>query len=246
MLPDLSAYTARVLPGLLSVAVCFTLVRPGRDPLLRIALLILGFLLLRDAMTPAGLWRLGAAGPVPWLRFTSDGRVLVILGVATVAVTALVLRADRELSALVRWGRPDLPTLGWGLGGGLLAAAPVLLLAVFQPLSERGGPVSPAVLPALAFFALAGNLAEEVLFRGMLQEHLERRHGPVRAALLSGLLFAACHSFLASTVTDTGRPLLLFTLHEGLICAFLRNTRGVAAAALAHGLAVFLLGSGLF
>ncbi|MEE1943192.1 hypothetical protein V1L54_27960 [Streptomyces sp. TRM 70361] len=46
-------------------------------------------------------------------------------------------------------------------------------------------------------------------------------------------------------MTGAGWPLLLFALHEGLICAFLRNARGVTAAALAHGLAVFLLGSGL-
>jgi hypothetical protein len=46
-------------------------------------------------------------------------------------------------------------------------------------------------------------------------------------------------------VTDVGWPLLLFTLYEGLICAFLRMYRGVIPAACAHGVAIFLLGSGL-
>ncbi|MFC7109047.1 hypothetical protein ACFQQB_56800 [Nonomuraea rubra] len=67
----------------------------------------------------------------------------------------------------------------------------------------------------------------------------------MRAALLSAALFAACHVFLASTVTAAGWPLLLFTLYEGLICAFLRLRSGVIAAALAHGTAIFLLASAL-
>ncbi|MGW4793281.1 CPBP family glutamic-type intramembrane protease, partial [Nonomuraea sp. NPDC004297] len=129
----------------------------------------------------------------------------------------------------------------WGLGGGVLAAGPVLLLSTATPQAGRGGAVAVALLPVLLLFSLSGNLAEEVLFRGFLQGRLERHAGPVRAALLSALLFAACHAFLASTVTDVGWPLLAFTLYEGLICAFLRLRDGVIAAALAHGVAIFLL-----
>ncbi|WP_052850585.1 CPBP family intramembrane glutamic endopeptidase [Streptomyces avicenniae] len=245
MLSDLLSYSARVLPGLLLIAACYLLLRPVRDPLPRIVLLILGFVLIRDAMTPAGLWRVGSAGAVPWLRFTPDAALLTVFAATTLAATVLILRADRGLAALVRWGRPDLATFAWGVGGGLLAAAPVLALSAATPLDERGGAVASAVLPALAFFAAAGNLAEEVLFRGFLQGRLEQDVGPRRAAVLSAVAFAACHAFLASTVTDAGWPLLLFTLHEGLICAFLRNRRGVAAAATAHALAIFLLGSAL-
>lgn len=47
-------------------------------------------------------------------------------------------------------------------------------------------------------------------------------------------------------MTDVGWPLLAFTLWEGLICAFLRLRWGVIPAAIAHGLAIFLLSSGLF
>lgn len=50
---------------------------------------------------------------------------------------------------------------------------------------------------------------------------------------------------LATTMAEVGWPLLAFTLWEGLICAFLRMRRGVITAALAHGVAIFLLGSGL-
>lgn len=85
-----------------------------------------------------------------------------------------------------------------------------------------------------------------MLFRGFLQGRMESEVGPVRAALFSAVCFAACHAFLASTVTDIGWPLLAFTLYEGLICAFLRLRWGVLPAALAHGLAIFLLASGIF
>ncbi|MCG5219483.1 hypothetical protein [Streptosporangium sp. KLBMP 9127] len=57
-------------------------------------------------------------------------------------------------------------------------------------------------------------------------------------------MVSACHVFLASTVTVVGWQLLAFTLYEGLICAFLRLRSGVIAA-LAHGIAIFLLAGAL-
>ncbi|MFI7611443.1 CPBP family intramembrane glutamic endopeptidase [Nonomuraea terrae] len=237
-------YAVLIAPGILLIGACFALARADRDPLLRILLLVLGFILIRDAMTPIGFWRFGTAGVVPWVRFTDHAPTLLVLGLGTLAVTALLLR-DRGLRALVRWGRPGAAAVGLGLGGGALAAAPVLLLTQFTPLGGRGGAVAAGLLPVLLFFCLAGNLAEEVLFRGFLQGRLEEDGAPVRAALLSGVLFAACHAFLATTVTTVGWPLLAFTLAEGLICAFLRLRHGVIAAALAHGSAIFLLSCGL-
>ncbi|GAA3929568.1 hypothetical protein GCM10023085_08680 [Actinomadura viridis] len=246
MLSDLLEYGLRTAPGLALFGVCYALVRRDRDPLLRIAVLILGFVLLRDAMTPLGFWRFGVTdGGAAWLRFTDDWRVLAVFAASTLALTAAVLRLDPGLRSLVRWGTPDPATLAWGAAGGVLAAGPVLLLATLQPLHERGGEVAATLLPMLLVFALAGNLLEEVLFRGFLQGRLDETFGATRAALLSGLLFAACHSFLASTVTDVGASLLLFTLYEGLICAFLRNRRGVIASTVAHGLAIFLLAGAL-
>lgn len=102
-----------------------------------------------------------------------------------------------------------------------------------------------SLLPAIAVLAFAGNLLEEVLFRGALQGHLEPVTSPVRAAVLSGLLFAGGHVFLASTVTDLWWPVLAFTAYEGLVCAFLRRRRGVIAATFADGGAIFLLASGV-
>ena len=86
---------------------------------------------------------------------------------------------------------------------------------------------------------------KEVLFRGYLQGMFELKTGPWRAALLSGLLFAAGHVFLSATVTDLGPLILLFTLYEGLVCSLVRMRHGVAASALTHGLAIFVLSAGL-
>jgi len=243
VLRDVLDYGARVLPGLVLIGVCYALARKGRDPMMRIMVLIFAFILIRDAMSPAGLWRFG--GPVPWLRFTDQAGIMLGLGAAALAATAALMRLEGDLRALVRWGRPGPAAAGLGLGGGVLAAAPVLAISAPVPITERGGTVALSLLPALLVFCLAGNLAEEVLFRGVLQGYLEPRLGAVRAALLSGLLFAACHVFLASTVTGAGWPLLAFTLWEGLICAFLRMRAGVLPAALAHGTAIFLLACGL-
>ncbi|PSK89381.1 hypothetical protein CLV63_12617 [Murinocardiopsis flavida] len=243
---ELLAYSLRVMPGLALIAGCALLSRGVRDPLLPIGLLVLGFILIRDAMTPAGLWHLGRAGAAGvWLRLSDDPAVLTAFGALTLVLTLGVLRLAPGLAALVVWGRPTPATLALGVGGGALAAAPVLAMALPVPLDERGGVVAAGLLPFLLFFALAGNLAEEVMFRGFVQGRLEQDLTPARAALLSAALFAACHAFLASTITDVGWPLLAFTLYEGLICAFLRMRRGVLPAALAHGTAIFLLAAGL-
>lgn len=238
-------YGMLVLPGLALMVLCFWLARSSRDPLLRILVLILGFVLIRDGMTPTGLWEFGVSGrSAPWLRMTDSPLILVSFGMGSLVLVALTLR-DRALRSLVVWGDARLSTLALGLAGGLLAAAPVVLLSLGTPIQERGGTVALGALPALAFMALAGNLGEEVFFRGYLQGRLEQDMAPVRAAVLSGVLFAACHSYLASTVTQVGWTLLAFTLWEGLICAFLRLRWGVIPAALAHGTAIFLLASGL-
>ncbi|HLS15072.1 MAG TPA: CPBP family intramembrane glutamic endopeptidase [Beutenbergiaceae bacterium] len=244
-LSTLGDYGLLVLPGLVLLGTCFWLARSDRDPLLRILVLIGGFILIRDAMTPAGLWEFGLVhGVVPWLRMSDNAVVLIAFGLGSLLLVALTLR-DAGLRRLVSWGRPDLRTIAMGIAGGALAAAPILAISAGHPIEERGGTVATGVLPALAFMALAGNLGEEVFFRGFLQGRLEQAMSAVRAALLSGVIFAACHAYLATTVTDVGWPLLAFTLWEGLICGFLRLWRGVIPAVIAHGLAIFLLSSAL-
>lgn len=238
-------YVLRIAPGLVLIVACFLLSSRERDPWLRIVALILGFVLMRDAMTPAGFWSFGVSGGAPWLRFVDDPVLLGVFGATMLGVTGLVLWRVPHLASLVRWGRLDLVTVAAGVGVGLAVAAPFLVVASATPIEQRGGAVAASFLPVLLFFALAGNLGEEVLFRGFLQGRLEWDYSPARAALISGVAFAACHAFLASTVTDVGWPLLLFTLVEGLSCAYLRMWRGVAPAAIAHGVAIFAMASGV-
>lgn len=160
-------------------------------------------------------------------------------------VAVLLLRVP-ELRMLVRWG--DLGS--WrlylvGILGGVVVAAPFVLVGLGAPLDARGGAVAVGLLPALLFMALVGNFLEELLFRGFLQGYFEEHLSGVRAAVLSGLLFAAAHIFLATTVTDLGWPVLLFVTVEGLACAFIYRSFGLVASTLTHGVAIFVLASGL-
>lgn len=86
---------------------------------------------------------------------------------------------------------------------------------------------------------------EEVIFRGYWQGLFKKKYGAKLAIILSGMMFSAVHIFLASTVTSVGIGVLLFTLYEGLICAFVASKQGVIASTITHGMAIFVLASGI-
>ena len=117
---------------------------------------------------------------------------------------------------------------------------------IFLPIETRGGLFPSNLILPLMIFTLFGNLLEEVLFRGFLQNYLTSEVGTKRSILLSGLLFAVGHTFLATSVTDLGIWVLIFTLYEGLVCAFLSEKYGLVSATLAHGLAILFLAVGHF
>jgi len=241
---ELVDYAARVLPGLLLLAALFVLL-PKKQLLLRIVVLIFGFILLRDAMTPAGFWSFGVDLPAVWLRFTNDTLVLWVLGALSLGTTGLLL-TNTDLRKLVRWGNVKSPsTYIVGIATGIVVALPFVLAGQAVDIPARGGSVAMTLLPALLFMALAGNLLEELIFRGFYQSYLEKHVANVRAAVISGLTFAAAHVFLASTVTNLGWPILVFVVVEGLACAFIYRRYGLIAAALTHGIAIFVLASGL-
>ncbi|MGE8411427.1 MAG: type II CAAX prenyl endopeptidase Rce1 family protein [Pseudomonas sp.] len=229
----LGNYLLYLLPGLALHGVWFGLT-PRHLMGLRIAILLLGFVLLRDVMTPLQFWTLGAGAQI---GFIANPWVLAGLGLLSLATLAGLARIDPPLWALVIWVRR-----GWlaGIGVGLLAGA-----ALGVPLRLYAGiglePTMGPWLLGMAVLALGGNALEEVLFRGLLQGYLEQRCEPWRAALLSAVAFAACHGFLAFSVTRAGWPVLLFTLLEGLICAGLRWRHGVLAAIAAHATAIWLI-----
>jgi len=240
-LSALGSYMMKLGPGFLLVFLLLFL--GGRHSRgLRIFIYLLGFILMRDLMTPFGFWTFGS-GPVFWLRFAADGALLAVLSLASLGMSALVLVNER------RWGNRPVwfkEQAGRGILAGLLGALAVtlpLLLAYRGILpGERGGVFPASLIPLVFFLGLSGNLLEELLFRGSLQPWLEKKGlSGLRAALSSGLLFGLCHVFLAYTVTDAGWPLVLFAAWEGILCGFINRKFGLVPAVLTHGLAVSLL-----
>jgi membrane protease YdiL (CAAX protease family) len=238
----LPSYFLRIAPGVTVFAVLFAAL-PKKNVSLRIACLILVFLLFRDAMTPAGLWRLGRDGS---LSFHDDPFALVVLGSLSLGLVVLVQRTEPGLAELMVWWRGDRgPGVVAGIAGACAIAAPVLLYTHHTLKDSYPAPMSGSSLLGFLYLALAGNLLEEALFRGWLQGLLERETSRPRAIAGSALAFAAGHAFLATTVTDLGIPLLAFTLYEGTVAAGLRSRWGVVSSTLAHGGAIFLLASHL-
>jgi uncharacterized protein len=69
---------------------------------------------------------------------------------------------------------------------------------------------------------------------------------PVFAGLLSGVFFSFGHIFLAYNVRNVEISILIFALWEGCLAGLVRFRFGLIPVVLTHGLAVFVLTSGLF
>jgi hypothetical protein len=241
----LQNYLVRLLPGILLGLALLAVLR-GRLLPLRLAVYIGLFILIRDVMTPLGLWRLGPEAGL-WLRFHPDPLLLVLLGLGSLSLVLAMNLYDREARSLLVWFRgPPSRGLLVGIGCAALVACPVLILYHFVPLDQRGGAVARSLLPALLVMTLLGNLYEEVLFRGYLQGYLEKHLTAAwwTPALLAGLAFGFGHSFLALAVTEVGWTLLAFATWEGIWAGLVRARYGILPATLTHGLAIFLLTGG--
>lgn len=262
-------YGLRVAPGIVALLLLLTAL-PRKAAGVRITVYIAIFIVIRDAMTPIGLWSFGTEG-VFWIRFTDSLPLLLMIAAGSGIIAAAMLLAEPQWRARIEWlrrtqgrpspqGRPNTPqnprylhtarnlTLGLpaGLVGAALTAAPLLLVYTTVPIELRGGTVAPVLRPGVIAVALIGNFYEELLFRGFLQDYLQTEIGTSRlsAALISGIAFAAGHSFLAVTVTSVGAPLLLFALYEGIIAGLVRMRWGLLPAVLSHGGAILLLTGG--
>ena len=228
-------YATYLLPGLGLCALWFCLT-PKTQPGLRIVILLFGFVLMRDVMTPLRLWSLSGDAQI---SFISNPFVLATLGALSLAVVAALARIAPELWKFIIWSRGNRAVgLALGIAAGLAIGVPLRLYQGLD-IAEIAG-YWPWWL-SMAVLAFGGNALEEVLFRGILQGHLEHHTSALRAALISAVAFAACHSFLALTVTRIGWPILLFTLVEGLACSFVRMRYGVNAAIAAHGTAILVI-----
>lgn len=164
---ELLAFGWRVLPGILLIAVTYALL-PRKAELAKVFLFIFAFLLMRDAMTPAGFWQFGVTPGTVWLRFADDGPLLLVLGGASLAATLFLLAIQHKgLNKSILWiGDKPVWSVIVGILGALCVAVPFLLSYLFVPIEARGGAVPSSLWPSLLFFALAGNGLEEVLFRG--------------------------------------------------------------------------------
>ncbi|HEY9844161.1 MAG: lysostaphin resistance A-like protein [Candidatus Sericytochromatia bacterium] len=238
------AYSLRILPAVLLGGVLLA-VFPRRESLGRVLIHILLFILIRDAMTPAGLWQLGGERLL-WIRFVPDAGILVSLSLLCLGLVFGLNWLEPELKALLVYFKgPKIQAILYGLLAAFVLFLPVAAAYRLIPLAERGGAVPAMLLGPILMLGIFGNFYEELLFRGYFQGWCEKSLPPWKAALLSGLLFAFGHVFLATTVTNTGLPVLAFTLYEGLACAFLRMKYGLVTSTLTHGTLIFLLASGL-
>jgi uncharacterized protein len=242
-LETLTTYLTRVGPGLILGALMLFLAR--RDARLRIVIYLALFVLLRDAMTPLGLWSFGTEGFF-WIRLSNDPWFLVVFGLSCLGMSLGLYFCDRENQALIKWTRGKVAAgLLWGSVGVVVAVAPLAVIYHFTPIDVRGGVVPFRNIPAILVFAMLGNLFEETLFRGFVFGLLAQKMALITAGIWSGVLFAFCHIFLAITVTDIGYPLLVFTFWEGTIVGIVGAKGGVIPSTVTHGGTIFLLSSGL-
>ncbi|MBN1882817.1 MAG: CPBP family intramembrane metalloprotease [Deltaproteobacteria bacterium] len=241
----LISYCARILPGLV-VGIAFVLLVGKRDAAYRVMAYILMFVLMRDAMTPLGMWRFGTEGFFR-IRFADMPLLLVVLGLSSGTGACAILLFDKELRGLIVWFKEGvISSVIIGLCGAAVVAAPLLIGYRWVDIAARGGAVATSLVFPLLCVTIFGNFLEETLFRGLFYGHMERLTTPLRAALTSGVLFAFAHVFLAFTVTNVGLPVLLFCLWEGTICGLVRMKWGLVSATLVHGGAIFLLSAGLW
>lgn len=234
-------FLLRLLPGFLLGFYLLYILRSA-PRIWRVWIYILLFVLMRDLMTPFGLWRFDGS-PVFWIRFAADGGLLIVLAVSSVIMSAAIWLFEKKRGPSPVWfnGSPLMAIIA-GLGGAILVAGPLLLLQLGIEPGERGGIFPIRYIPVLILFSLSGNLLEELLFRGYLQMELcALKISPRLAAILSGLFFGFCHLFLAYTVSNIGAVLVVFAVWEGIVCGLLMKRFGLLSAVLTHGLAIALL-----
>lgn len=234
----LTSYVLRLAAPFVALALLIALT-PREARALRLAGFILLFAVIRDAMTPVGLWTLS---PSLSIRFHEAPALLWSLALASqgmVVWSHLALGGLRDLRVWFAARQPVVVIAG--VVGALLVAAPAVLASRWTgALTPR--PVDTSVIAGVLALTLCGNVLEEVLFRGHLHAQLHACGlSSSRIVLLSAGTFMACHAHLAAVTTTIGWPVLVFTLYEGAICAWLRERTGLAAACLAHGLGLFLI-----
>jgi len=124
-------YGLYLIPGLLLCGLWFYLV-PKNQPALRIAILLLTFVLLRDAMTPLGLWSLSGDLQIGCI---ANPFVLAMLGGLSLGLVALLARLAPPLwQLLVVFKGNRIVGLTVGVAAGCLIGLPLRLYQASNPL----------------------------------------------------------------------------------------------------------------
>lgn len=228
-------YAIYLAPGLVLFGLWFGLT-PRNQTGLRILILVLAFVLMRDVMTPLQMWRLNGDLQI---GFLANPFLLAMLGASSLMLVGLIARGLPDLWRLVVLSKGN--RLAGPVVGIIVGCLIGLPLRFSQGIDPAGVPGYWTWLPGMAVLAYGANALEEVLFRGLLQGYLEQHASALRAAMLSALAFSALHAFLALSVTQLGWPVLLFTLIEGVACGLVRMRYGVVASTATHGTAILLI-----
>jgi uncharacterized protein len=209
----------------------------------RLVTYVLLFLLLRDLMTPLGMWEINVSNG--FLRLPTQPLLLLTLGIMSCGLVIGINAWEPALANLVVWKKGP-AWHAFSIGSVGIIAVSILPFAFHRIVSSVNHPalVPSSLIAPLLIFSLLGNLLEEVLFRGYFQGWMEKKTSPLRAAFLSGIFFSLCHIYLATTVTNGGIAILIFTMYEGIIAGFVRMRSGVLASSLTHGGAIFLVAAG--
>jgi len=153
---------------------------------------------------------------------------------------------ERSSRGNIIWKGKNIPaSIAIGIAGALVVSLIAAALKHGLSLPDIPAPRT-ALLPVILLFALAGNAYEEMLFRGLLQGELCKHMPALKAVVTSGFIFCLCHSFLATNITHIGLPIYVFTLIEGIVAGVVCIRGGLLAATIAHGGAIFVLGSGFY
>lgn len=107
----LNDYAVHLAPGLLLFGAWFALT-PRAQVAMRILILLAAFVLMRDVMTPLGMW---AVSRDVQIAFSGNAFVLAALGGLSVLLIMLLSRLAPELWRLMRWTIGN-PLVGMAVG----------------------------------------------------------------------------------------------------------------------------------
>ena len=198
------------------------------------------FIITRDSMVPTGLWTITNDLD---MHFINSPKILSVISALCLMDLVLMHFVNRKRYpiSLVKVGNTTFGAVAIGACTSLVIFLPVMLYRQFTSHVNDVVYDMPYLLGTLAL-CLCGNLVEEVLYRSYLADYLRsQKVAPIQSMLIQAYMFTILHCYLAFIVTDVGIMILLFTMYEGFICAYVEAYYGVLASAIAHGLAIFCI-----